>query len=390
MASVSTARIVFLASFIAAASALGAEADADEVQPYWVFFGTYTGGRSEGIYRGTFDPATGKITGVTVATKIVNPSYLAIHPSGRFLYAIGETADFGGKRTGTVTAFTLDAKSGALTRLNQQSSGGAGPCHIVVDGAGRNALVANYGGGSAAALPIEPDGRLQPASSVVQHEGSSANPQRQEAPHAHSINLDPAGRFAAVADLGLDQIRIYRFNADKGTLTPNDPPFAKLPPGAGPRHFAFHPRAPFAYAINELNSTVTAFAYDAQKGELASLQTVRTIPEDFKGENYPADVQVHPSGRFLYGSNRGHNSIAVYTIDSASGRLTPRGQQRSGIKVPRGFGIDPTGGWLVVGNQDADNASVFRINAETGDLESAGPAVEVPKPVCVKFLPVAR
>ena len=391
MSLVSAVKLVLLASALAALSAAPAcaQGEAGRGQRCWVFFGTYTGGRSEGIYRGTFDPATGRVEHLALAAKAVNPSFLAVHPSRRYLYAVDEIADFGGKKSGAVTAFSLDAKTVALTRLNQESTVGAGPCHLVVDPAGRNVLVANYGGGSVCVLPIESDGRLRPATSFIQHEGSSANPQRQEAPHAHSINLDPAGHFAAVADLGLDQVRIDRFDAERGTLTPNDPAFASLPPGAGPRHFAFHPRAPFAYVINELNSTVTAFGYDAQRGTLSSLQTASTVPTDFRGQNFPADVQVHPSGRFLYGSNRGHDSIAVFGIDAQSGKLTPKGQQGEGIKVPRGFGIDPSGAWLLVGNQDSDSAVAFRIDEETGALKPSGQRVDVPKPVCVKFVPIA-
>lgn len=390
MPSLSPVRVVLLTSLLLTGAVLAGRAESAEAGPSWIFFGTYTGGKSDGIYRGSFDPGTGRVTEITLAAKVVNPSFLAIHPTHRFLYAVDEIGDFGGKKAGAVTAFALDPKTGELNRLNQQSTAGAGPCHLVVDTAGRNVLVANYGGGSACVLPLDPDGRLRPASSVVQHQGSSANPQRQEAPHAHSINLDPAGRFAAVADLGLDQVRVYRFDGERGTLTANDPPFVKLPLGAGPRHFAFHPRAAFAYVINELNSTVTAFGFDGETGVLSAFQTARTVPDDFKGENYPADVQVHPSGRFLYGSNRGHDSIAVFAIDAASGKLTPRGQQAAGIKVPRGFGIDPTGSWLVVANQDGDGVAVFRINPDSGALEPAGDKVAVPRPVCVKFVPVAR
>lgn len=389
MPSVPSVRWAFWGSVLLGSCALAAQAEEPEAKPSWVFFGTYTGGKSEGIYRGKFDPASGKVSEVKLAAKAVNPSFLAIHPTRQFLYAVDEIGDFGGKRAGAVTAFALDPKTGELTRLNQQSTVGAGPCHLVVDTKGHNVLVANYGGGSACVLPIGPDGRLGSATSFNQHLGSSANPQRQEGPHAHSINLDPEGRFAAVADLGLDQVRVYRFDDQRGALTPNDPAFAKLPPGAGPRHFAFHPRAPFAYVINELNSTVTAFGYDSQKGVLTPLQTASTVPDGFQGQNYPADVQVHPSGRFLYGSNRGHDSIAAFTIDPASGKLTSQGQQSEGIKVPRGFGIDPTGTFLLVGNQDGDSVVTFRIDPETGVLKPTGQKAEIPKPVCVKFVPIA-
>jgi 6-phosphogluconolactonase len=266
-------------------------------------------------------------------------------------------------------------------------TGGAGPCYVTVDRAGKNVLVANYGGGSVAVVPIGPEGRLETEhSAFVQHRGSSANPQRQEGPHAHSIVLDAANRFAFAPDLGLDKILVYRFDPAKGTLAPNDPPAAKLAAGAGPRHFDFHPSGRFAYAINELNSTIAAFRYDPERGRLADLQTIGTIPQGASGENDPADVHVHPSGRFLYGSNRGFNSIVAYAIDEDSGRLTLIGQQTEGIKNPRNFAIDPTGKFLLAANQDADTVVIFRIDPDRGTLEPTGHLVKVPKPVCLKFL----
>ncbi len=353
----------------------------------WVYVGTYTGKGSKGIYRFDFDLATGKLSGRELAGEAVNPSFLAIHPNQRFLYAVDEIASFDGKKTGAVTAFALDPQSGKLTRLNQQASGGAGPCHLVVDQAGKHVLVANYGGGSASVLPIQADGRLGAATDVVQHKGSGTNPQRQEGPHAHSINLDKSNRHAVVADLGLDKVFIYRYDEAKGKLPPNDPPFVALPPGSGPRHFAFHPNGYNAYVINELNSTVTAFTYDAGRGALTILQTLSTLPPGVKVTNYPAEVQVHPSGKFLYGSNRGHDSIAVFAIDPQTGKLRPAGHQGQGIKTPRNFGIDPTGKYLIVANQDSNSLVVFRIDPSTGELKPTGTVVEVPRPVCVKMMP---
>jgi 6-phosphogluconolactonase len=239
-------------------------------------------------------------------------------------------------------------------------------------------------------LPIEPDGRLGKATAFVQHHGTGPNPQRQEGPHAHCINLDAANRFAVVADLGLDKVLVYRFDPVKGTLTPNDPPSVAVAPGAGPRHFAFHPNGRNAYVINEIASTVTAFRYDAQRGVLEPLQTISTLPKDFHGNNSTAEVQVHPSGKFLYGSNRGHNSIAIFAIDPMTGRLTPVGHQSSQIKTPRNFGIDPTGTYLLVANQDSDSIVVFRIDTQTGDLQPTGTKVEVPVPVCVEMMPMKR
>lgn len=285
-----------------------------------------------------------------------------------------------------MSGFAIEPKTAKLSPLNHASTVGAGPCYLVVDKAGKNVLVANYGGGSVAVLPIDPNGGLSPFhSAFVQHTGSSVNPGRQKEPHAHSINLDAANRFAFAADLGLDKILVYRFDPANGSLTPNDPPAAKLPPGAGPRHFDFHPSGRFAYAINELNSTVSAFTYDHERGVLHDLQTISTLPAGSAVENYPADIHVHPSGRFLYGSNRGFNSIVAYAIDEDSGRLAFVAQQTEGIKNPRNFAIDPTGKFLLVANQDADTVVVFRIDPARGSLSPTGQTVKVPKPVCLKF-----
>lgn len=354
-----------------------------------VYVGTYTDGKSKGIYQLELDLATGKLGSLELAGETVNPSFLALHPNRKFLYAVGEISKFEGKRSGAISAFAIDPKSGHLTLLNQESSVGEGPCHLVVDKAGKHVLAANYGGGSACVLPIRDDGRLGEASDFVQHKGSSVNKQRQEAPHGHSINLDAANHFAFVADLGLDKVLIYRYDAPKGRLTPNDLPAASVAPGSGPRHFAFHPDGRHAYVINEILSTVTAFSYDPETGVLKTLQTLPTLPPDFKGTSSTAEVQVHPSGKFLYGSNRGHDSITIFSIDPKTGQLTLVGHQGEGIKTPRNFGIDPTGTYLIVANQDSDSLVVFRIDPKTGKLEPTGQTVSVPKPVCVKVMPLA-
>jgi 6-phosphogluconolactonase len=247
--------------------------------------------------------------------------------------------------------------------------------------------VANYGGGSVAALPIQGDGRLGPATAAIQHEGSGINPRRQEAPHAHSINLDRANRYAFAADLGLDRILVYRFDPARGTLAPHEPPSIAIAPGSGPRHFALHPGGRFAYVINEITLTVTAMEYDAGKGVLKEIQTVSTLPEGAAKNGSTAELQVHPSGKFLYGSNRGHDSIAIFAIDAATGRLTPAGHQPTGGKTPRNFGIDPTGSYLLAANQDSDTITVFRIDPQTGRLTPTGQTLEAPRPVCVKFMP---
>jgi len=273
-----------------------------------------------------------------------------------------------------------------LTPLNQQSSGGAAPCHISLDREGKWLLGANYSGGSVFVLPIGEDGKLGEATALVKHEGRSVDPRRQTAPHAHSINLGPAGRFAFAADLGLDKVLIYRFDAAKGTLTPNDPPFAAAAPGAGPRHFSFHPTGKWAYAINEMNCTVTAYACDAAKGALAPIQSISTLPKGFEGNNSCAEVLVHPLGRFLYGSNRGHDSIAVFAVDAGTGRLTALGHEPTGGKHPRNFRIDPAGKYLLAANRDTNNVVVFGIDAATGGLKPTGHSVSVPGPNCVKML----
>ncbi len=350
-----------------------------------VYVGTYTQRGSQGIYLAHLEQATGQLQLAGLAAEVTNPSFLAIHPNRRFLFAVGEVSKSAGGPGGTVSAFAIDAATGKLTLLNQKSSQGAGPCHVVVDPPGKNVLVANYGSGSAACLPVADSGQLRDATPKVQHEGSSVNPQRQKGPHAHSINLDAANRFAVVADLGLDKVMIYRFNAAAGTLTPNDPAFVKLAPGSGPRHFAFHPNGRFAYVINELNSTVTAFAYDARRGALQTVATVSTLPKGFSGSNTTAEVQVHPSGKFLYGSNRGHHSIAVFAIDANSGRLSPLGHTPTQGKTPRNFGIDPSGRWLLAANQDSDTVMVFRVDPKTGKPFPTGQGIHVPMPVCVKM-----
>jgi len=357
----------------------------------WVYIGTYTWRASKGIYLGQLDLATGRLESVELAGELTNPSFLAIHPSRPLLYAVGELGDFAGKKAGAVSALAIDPQSGKLTLLNQQPSGGPGPCHLTVDRTGRCVLVANYSGGSVACLPIQEDGRLGKATSLDQHRGSGPKPKRQDGPHAHSIQLDAANRFAFSPDLGLDKVFIYRFDPGRGELTPNDPAFAAVAPGSGPRHFAFHPSGRYAYVINELGSTVTAFRYDAERGALDTLQTVSTLPEGFQGNNTTADVHVHPSGKFLYGSNRGHDSIAIFAIDGESGKLRPIGHEPTRGKSPRNFGIDPTGAYLLAANQDSASVVVFRIDPASGRLRATRGSAKVAYPVCIKMIrPLGR
>ncbi len=355
----------------------------------WLYVGTYTHGKmpSEGIYLLELDLASGRLTTKGAVAKLADPSFLAIHPTRKFLYAVNELDSFNGRKGGGVSALRIDPADGKLRLLNQQSSVGSGPCHLSVDRTGKNVLVANYGSGSVACLPIQADGSLNAATSFIQHEGKSVDSSRQEGPHAHSINLDFANRFAIVADLGLDRVFVYKLDADKGTLTPNEPLFTTVAPGSGPRHFAFHPGGQFGYVINEMANTVTAFAYDAGRGVLTEIQTISTLPAGFRGSSNCAEVQVHPSGKFLYGSNRGHDSIAIFAIDQTSGKLSPVGHQATHGKNPRNFALDPSGTYLLAENQDSDSIFVFRIDPATGSLTQVGEHLRIPMPVCIRMIP---
>ena len=353
-----------------------------------VYIGTYTRGesKSKGIYQYRFDPSDGSLSYVGVTENADNPSFLALHPGKQYLYAVAEIGDFAGHKSGAVTAYAIEPETGALTELNRQATGGSSPCHLVVDPTGRFVLAANYGGGSVCVIAISADGRLGARTGFVRHEGSSVNQRRQAGPHAHSINLDAAGRLALVADLGLDKVLLYRLNTKAGTLTSGPHPWVSLAAGAGPRHLAFHPNGRFVYVINELDSTVTGFRYDAEAEALQNLQTLSTLPEGFQGTSTTAEVQVHPNGKFLYGSNRGHDSIAAFAIDRQTGSLTPLGLEPTGGAMPRHFAIDPTGEYLLAANQASDNLVVLAIDIQTGKLKPTGTVVDVPKPVCVRFL----
>jgi 6-phosphogluconolactonase len=354
---------------------------------YLAYIGTYTGPKSQGIYAFRFDASTGRLTSLGLAGETPNPTFLAVSPNHRFLYAANEISNYEGSKSGSVSAFAVDRETGKLTFLNKVSSRGADPCHVAVDKAGKHVMAANYTGGSVAVFPVREDGRLEEASAFVQNAGSSVNPERQEGPHTHSMNLSPDGRYAIVADLGLDQLLVYHYDSSLGTLAADNPPFARVHPGAGPRHLAFHPSGKFAYVINEMGSTVTAFSYDAASGALQELQTVSTLPKGFAGENTTAEVEVHPTGRFLYGSNRGHDSIAVFAIDARKGTLTPVEYVSTQGKTPRNFAIDPTGSYLLAANQDSNNLVVFRIDTQSGHLTPTGQVAEVPAPVCIEFVP---
>jgi 6-phosphogluconolactonase len=362
-------------------------AEPDKVR---VYFGTSCSDPGTGIFQSTLDMKTGQLSEATLAAEAVSPGFLAIHPDGKHLYSVGELGGFKGKSPGSVSAFKIDTATGILEPLNSQPVGGLGPCHLIVDPSGRNVLTAQYGGGSCSVLPISTDGSLKPCSDFHQHTGGSGVvPNRQDAPHTHSINLDAAGRIAIVADLGLDQILIYQFNPEAGTLVPNDPPFVATEPGGGPRHFVFHPNGKFAYVNLELSSQVTAFEYDAARGALTAIQTLPTLPAGFEGDNSTAEIRTTPDGRFLYVSNRGHNSIAMYAIDAKkTGKLTPLGFEPTRGEIPRNFNLDPTGTYLIAAHQKSNNATVFKIDKKTGLLSFTGSEIAVPKAICVRFLPI--
>jgi len=357
---------------------------------YMVYFGTYTGAKSKGIYLSRLDARSGRLSAPELVAEIKSPSFLAVRPDHRFLYAVNEVSQYDGKPAGSVSAFEIAPRTGKLTMLNQSSSGGSGPCHLIVDKKGRNVLVANYGGGSVAVLPVQSDGKLGAASAFVQHTGSSVNPDRQKEPHAHSIVLDEDNRFAFVADLGLDKVMSYRFDPEKGSLAPATPSSASVKPGAGPRHFAFSPNGKFAYVINEIHCTVTAFRHDPKTGELKEIQTVSTLPAGLAVQpGYStAEIEVHPSGKFLYGSNRGHDTIAVFAIDAKKGTLTPVEHVSTRGKTPRNFALDPTGKYLLAANQDSNTVAVFRVDPATGRLSPTGQMLDVGAPVCAVFVPV--
>lgn len=344
----------------------------------WIaYVGTYTGGDSKGIYAFQFDDSTGKLAAAGLAAETSNPSFLAVSPNRRFLFAVNEES------AGSISAFSIDG--GKLTLLNTVSSRGAGPCHVALDKTGQWLFVANYNSGSVAAFPVHDDGSLGGASAFEQHSGSSVNPQRQAGPHAHSVNVSPDNRFVLVADLGLDRILTYRIDPAKG-LVPAEPLF-KAQPGSGPRHLTFSPGGRFAYAINEMLATITVFQYDASAGSLREAQTISTLPAGFNGANSAAEIAVHPSGKFLYASNRGHDSIAIFRVDPAKGTLTAAGHVSTDGKTPRNFAIDPSGRFLLAANQDSGNIVVFRVDRKTGGLTPAGAGVKVPSPVSIVFVP---
>jgi 6-phosphogluconolactonase len=369
-------------------------AEAKKMTPessYLVYVGTYTATTSKGIYDYRFDPKTGKLTPIGVAAEIANPSFMATDPQHRFLYAVTEMGQEPGadsyKKNGSISSFSIDRKTGALTFLNKVDAGGGGSCHLVVDKTGKMLFVANYGSGNVASFAIKPDGSIGQRTGFDQHTGSSVDPARQKGPHAHAVVLSPDNRFLFVPDLGTDQIKIYRVDAAKGTFTPNDPAFATVKAGLGPRHFTFGRGAKFAYVVCEMGSSVAAFSYNPAKGSLTPVQTISNLPDGFTGIDNSAEIEMDRSGRFLYASNRGNDSITVFAVDPAKGTLTKVQVVPTQGNIPRNFALDPTGKYLIVANQKSNSLVVFSVNPQDGKLKAAGEMLNIPLPVDILFVP---
>jgi 6-phosphogluconolactonase len=350
-----------------------------------VFFGTDTEKASEGIYVSRFDSASGTFGPVTLAAKTTNPLFVALHPDHPVLYAIGEQKDAQGKVLGTLESFAIDPTSGRLAPLNRQIAGDDSLCYVSIARDGRTALGAGYNEGYVVSFPLHTDGTLGERASFSQHTGSSVDKGRQTSPHAHCIDLDPANRFALVADLGLDRVFTYQLDPAKSALAQEPAPF-RTTPGAGPRHLTFDRSGRHVYVVNELDSTLTLADYDAEHGRLTGRQTLPLLPSDFKGLSTAAEVVIHSSGKFLYASNRGFDSLALFAIAPDTGRLTFVEHMRDGVKHPRHFAIDPSGAWLLCANRDADTVTVYRIDQANGRLTATGGVASVPMPTCVQFL----
>lgn len=379
------ARYIVCCAFLFATSSATSGFGAD----HRVFIGTYTSGDSpaEGIYTCEFNDDTGHLSDPVLAAAAENPSFLAIHPTQDVLYAVNEVESFHGAPGGGVTAFRIDRESGTLSEWNHHPTQGGAPCHCNVDRTGRFLLVANYNGGNLAVFSLSTAGSLEAMSCLINHVGSSVNARRQNRAHAHSINLSADNRFAYAADLGMDQVRIYRFDSQEGLLVPGAPDKVSVTPGGGPRHFSIHPSGQFAYTNNELTASVTVFQRDVRTGALEQSQEISTLPTDFTGRRSTAECLVHPSGRYLYVSNRGHDSIAVFSIDPENGHLKTIAVTPTLGQEPRNFRIDPSGRWLLAENQNSNSIVVFSISSDDGTLSTVGTPVSVGRPVCLRFMP---
>jgi 6-phosphogluconolactonase len=375
-----TRQLLPLASLLLAGSALAQDSQL-------VYFGTYTNPNSgsKGVYVSRFNATTGDLSKPELAAETLSPSFVALHPNGKFLYAVGEQ---GGaqKKTGALSAFRIGMPSGKLELVNQVDTGGAGPCYVSLDKTAKVAFTAQYGAGSVSSFQVGEDGALSNAVSVIQHQGSGTDPKRQAGPHAHSIQMAPGNRYAVACDLGLDKVLLYRVDLAKGELTSHG--FGTVPPGSGPRHLAFHPNGHFAFVNNEMKMTVSTMAYDQEKGALTLVDTVSTLPQEDRGMAglSTAETLVHPSGKFVYVSNRGHDTIAVLRCDAVTGKLTLVANVKTEGRTPRNFALDLTGKWMIAGHQDGNSAAVFKVDTETGIPKFTGTRVEVGAPVCLRFL----
>ena len=353
-----------------------------------VFIGPYSTRGSQGIYRAEFDAATGRLGNLQPAFPLPNATYQAIHPGGRFLFSVCEEREDGRRRNGSVCALAIEPEAGRLQLLNRRRSLGDGPCHVCLPAGGRQVLVSNYASGSVAVFSIAPDGSLgEPAAFVQHHGGSGVVPDRQEGPHAHSVTLSPDNRFVFAADLGQDRIRVNRFDAASGNLLPADPPEVVCAPGSGPRHMAFHPNGRHLFLVHELNNTVTTFEYEPVPGILTARQTVSTLPGDWRGMSQAADIQISPDGRFLYASNRGHDSLAIFAIDGNRDTIEVREFVPVRGHWPRQFRLTPDGRFLLAANQESDTIVIFAVDPDDGGLSPVGEPFPVPAPVCITFLP---
>jgi 6-phosphogluconolactonase len=372
-------KVIFAFTLLALATTVSAET-------FLVYFGTYTNALSQGIYVSRLDAATGKLSLPELAAETPNPCFINVSPDEKFLYAANGVKTFNGETAGAVSAFAIDKSSGKLTLLNQKSSSGGGPCHISVDATAKTLFVANYGGGSVKAVPLNKDGSLGDGGDFFQYSGGSANTNRQSSPHAHFMTADPSNRFALACDLGTDKVMIYILT--DGMLTPNSPSFVTVPPGSGARHLAFSRNGNFIHVINEMACTITTFAWNANAGKLNPVETVSALPPGVAVQNRftAAEILVHPSGKFVYATIRGHDSVSVLAADAQDGKLTFVQNVSAGGKVPRGLGIDPTGHWLITANQKSDNAVEFAIDVATGKLSPTGQELKIGAPVDVKFV----
>jgi 6-phosphogluconolactonase len=375
--------------FFLASPMIPAQKMALSASRYWIYFGTSTGPESKGIYTCSFEPSTERFGPITLVAEVERATWLTVHPNNRYLYSVSELGN-DGKTDGAILSFQINSAAGSLKPINRISSGGGGATHLAIDRAGRSILVANYGSGRVTAFRLRADGMLAKQTAMVQHGGSSVHPTRQLSPHPHAVVLAPDDRFLMVPDLGVDKIYSYIFNPAAGSLEPNRPAFVQVPPGSGPRHFTFSPDGRFAYLANQMESRITAYSYLAATGVLTEIQTITTLPPGFSGTNSCAEVGVDRSGRYLYASNRGDDSMVVFSIDPKKGTLANIQRIATDGKTPRSFSIDPTGKYLLAENQESNKVTVFRINGSTGELSPTGRVLSVPTPACAVFVPADK